>query len=99
MYIPRRLQKGAEYDQSVEAAREKGLAKFAENLETARNLAKFEPEAATQVENSELRIAQVYDAANAYSLALYFCGAPLDGTATLEEVQVFEIEPDFEPWG
>ena len=98
MYIPRRLQKGAEYDEAVAAARAKGLPKFAENLKTARNLAKFEPEAATQVQDSELRIAQVYDEVNGYSLALYFCGSALEDTATLEDVQVFEIEPDFEPW-
>jgi hypothetical protein len=98
MYIPRRLEKGAEYDKSVAAARAMGLSKFAENLRTAQNVAKFEPEAATQVQGSELRIAQVYDAANGYSLALYFCGAPLDDAATLEEVQIFEVEPDFVPW-
>jgi len=98
MYIPRRLQKGAEYDEAVAAARAKDLPKFTENLTTARNVAKFEPEAATQVQDSELRIAQVYDEVNGYSLALYFCGSPLEETATLEDVQVFEIEPDFAPW-
>lgn len=98
MYIPRRLQKGAGYDDAVAAARANGLAKFSENLKTARNVAKFEPEAATPVQGSELRIAQVYDEVNGYSLALYFCGSPMEDSATLEDVQIFEIEPDFDPW-
>jgi hypothetical protein len=98
MYIPRRLQKGAEYDQSVAEARGKGLAKFAENLAAVRNVAKFEPEVATQVQDSELRIAQIYDEVNGYSLALYFCGGVSDSEISLKQIQVFEIEPDFAPW-
>lgn len=99
MYIPRLLEKGPEYDKSVAAAREKGLPKFSENLQMVRNVAKFEPEAATRVVNSELRIAQIYDEVNSYSLALYFCGTPTGESARLEEVQVFDVEPDFIPWG
>lgn len=98
MYIPRRLKKGREYDKSLAAAREKGLPEFEKSLTAVRNVAKFEPEAATPVQNSELRIAQLYDEVNGYSLALYFCGSPVEDTATLEEVQVFEIESSFEPW-
>ena len=50
------------------------------------------------MQGSELRIAQVYDEVNGYSLALYFCGSPMEDSATLEDVQIFEIEPDFDPW-
>jgi hypothetical protein len=98
MYIPRRLEKGSEYQESVDAARSKGLAKFTENLNTARNVAKFEPEAATKVRDSELRIAQIYDSVNGYSLALFFVGSPTDDCSTLERLEVFDLEPDFIPW-
>lgn len=98
MYIPRSLAKGPEYQDSVEACREKGLAKFKENLDTARNVAKFEPEAAAQVRDSDLRIAQVYDAVNGYSLALYFQGEPIGDAAILIRVEVFDLEPDYVPW-
>lgn len=98
MYIPRSLEKGPEYQDSVEACRQKGFAKFKQNLATACNVAKFEPEAATQVCDSNLRIAQVYDAVSGYSLALYFEGTLTGDAATLIQVEVFDLEPDFAPW-
>lgn len=98
MYIPRRLEKGPEYRASVEEAKNKGLKKFSANLTTACNVAKFEPEAATQVKGSEIRIAQIYDAVNGYSLALYFVGSPMDETAVLERIEIFELEPEYAPW-
>lgn len=98
MYIPRRLKKGPEYDDSARSARDRNLPKFGLNLETARNLAKFEPEGAISIQDSDIRIAQVYDEANGYSLALYFLGGPLDETSTLLRVEVFQVEDGFEPW-
>lgn len=98
MYLPRRLLRGPEYNESLRSVRERGLVNFEENLQAVRGLAKFEPEAATPVDNSELRIAQIYDEVNGYSLVLYFKGTALSETATLVRLQVFDIEPDFQPW-
>lgn len=98
MYIPRRLKLAAEYKQSLTAVRKRGLPELDNNLQAVRGVAKFNPEAATQVANSSLRIAQVYDEANGYSLALYFEGGPMDEASTLVRLEAFEIEPDFHPW-
>src|ERR1700729_3438856 len=98
MYIPRSLKRGPDYKESLDAARAEGRPKFDENLKTARNHAKFEPETAPQVRNSTLRISQVYDKENGYSLALYFLGGLTDNEITLVEIKVFDAEPDYYPW-
>jgi hypothetical protein len=99
MYLPRRLRQGPEYKESLAAVRAMDLADLEQNLNTVRGLAKFEPEVATQVKDSRLRIAQVYDSTNGYSLALYFEGEPLGDEAMLLKVAAFEIEPELYPWG
>jgi hypothetical protein len=98
MYVPRRLKLAPEYKESLAAIRDRRLPDFDGNLRAVRGLAKFEPEAATRIENSELRIAQAYDQANGYSLALYFEGTATSAESRLIRLEVFEIEPDFYPW-
>lgn len=97
MYIPTRLEEGTEYPESLQAARSMKLPGFAENLRAAEGMVKFSPELATPVQNSQLRIAEIFDKPNGYSVALYFIGGVGADVATLEDVRVFELPPDFVP--
>lgn len=98
MYIPRRLKLEPEYKESLAAVRARNLPCFEDNLQAVRGLAKFEPEVATPVADSSLRIAQIYDEVNGYSLALYFEGSPVGDEAVLIRLEAFEMEPDLYPW-